>query len=273
MFLFTLSCDKENNDVPQGDVESVDKWISEIVEYRPAPGQFINTSLGNPEGAQSIIGRLGNEVSLGGYGGYIIFKFNHKVKNIEGTDFVIFGNAFKGSSEPGIVMVQSGGVWYELKGSEYDTSDKNYTITYTKPTSDDDDVSWTDNKGGSGLIEKLSVHPQPYFPTFLNTSTLTFTGSKVSLNNHLVGFEWVLDALESGYADNFSKDYDEIVGGDKDTKGSNKFDIANAVDNEGKSVTLTDIDAIKVYNGVNTQSGPLGECSTEIRGAISLTVK
>ena len=64
---------------------------------------------------------------MGGFGGYIIFKFDHTVVNQNGYDFVIRGNAFDGSSEPGAVMVafdrNGNGVpdddeWYELKGSE-----------------------------------------------------------------------------------------------------------------------------------------------------------
>lgn len=275
ILLFAFACSKDDSqNGEQDDIASTDKWISEIVEYKPAPGQFINTSLGTPEGVKRIVGGLGSEISLGGYGGYIIFKFNHKVKNKEGVDFVIFGNSFKTSSEPGIVMVQANGKWYELKGADYDNAVRDYEITYTKPEHDADDVAWTDNKGESGAIEKLSAHPQAYFPNFLNATTLTFTGSKIETEAYVDDkFEWVLKPLGSGYADNFSSDYNEIVGGDKETKGSNKFDISKAIDDKGNSVSLLEIDAIKVYNCVNFQAGPLGEYSTEIRGAISLSVQ
>lgn len=268
-FLSFAACDKDDD----SGAARPSKWIAEIIEYKPAPGQFINTSLGSPEAAQGIVGRLGDDLSLGGFGGYVTFKFDHKVKNIDGVDFVIFGNAFEGSSEPGIVMVQSGGVWYELKGSEYEHATKNYTITYHRPDSDSDDVPWTDNQQGTGAIEKLSMHPQAYFPKFLNVSTLTFSGSLIHLNAYIdpEKLQWVLEAFGSGYVDNFSKDYAEIVGGDKDTKGSNKFDLSTAVDAAGNRVKLTEIDAVKVYNCVNQEAGPLGECSTEIRGAISLS--
>lgn len=271
---FAFACSKDDS---KGDDQNDDqngKWISEIIEYKPAPGQFINTSSGSPEVAKGMVGRLGNDVSLGGYGGSITFKFNHKVKNIDGVDFVIFGNAFKGSSEPGIVMVLSGGEWYELKGAEYNKSLRNYTITYFKPESDDDDITWTDNQSSTGAIEKVSMHTQPYFPKFIDAKSLIFSGSKLLLNIYTDDNNFiVLDAFGNGYVDNFSEDYDEIVGGDKDTKGSNKFDISNAVNSGGESVKLTEIEAVKVYNCVNQQAGALGECSTEIRGAISLSSK
>ena len=93
-------------------LETSSKWISDIVEYRPAPGQFVNTAAwGTPERARSIIGPqelLGEQsgVSLGAFGGYIVFKFDHSVLNRSGYDFVIRGNAFDGSSEPGAVRAR-----------------------------------------------------------------------------------------------------------------------------------------------------------------------
>lgn len=65
------------------------KWISRVVEYRPAPGQFINTFQGNVTAAEGIVGGRNGCLSLGGFGGYVIFEFDHEVRNIDGTDFVI----------------------------------------------------------------------------------------------------------------------------------------------------------------------------------------
>ena len=117
-------------------------WLSRVYEYRPAPGQFINTMpvcrVGDPVDSvlarcqKSICGYIDTVtetfhgqtmtridtvwaegmVSLGGYGGYIIVGFDHPVVNLHTYDFEIQGNAFVsdreshgGSSEPGIVMV------------------------------------------------------------------------------------------------------------------------------------------------------------------------
>ena len=117
-------------------------WLTHVYEYRPAPGQFINTlpiaRVGEPEDSvlsrchASICGRIDtitqtyhgeiittidtvwaqSMISLGGYGGYVIVGFDHPVVNMHGYDFEILGNAFVseqvssgGSSEPGIVMV------------------------------------------------------------------------------------------------------------------------------------------------------------------------
>jgi hypothetical protein len=43
--------------------------------------------------------------SLGGWGGYIVFGFDHSVENGSGGDLYIRGNAFEGNSEAGVVWV------------------------------------------------------------------------------------------------------------------------------------------------------------------------
>ena len=117
-------------------------WLTRVYEYRPAPGQFINTMpiarVGEP--VDSVLARCRaaicgyidtvtttfhgqtitridtvwaeGMISLGGYGGYVIVGFDHPVVNMHTYDFEIQGNAFVsdresngGSSEPGIVMV------------------------------------------------------------------------------------------------------------------------------------------------------------------------
>lgn len=117
-------------------------WLTRVYEYRPAPGQFINTlpvaRVGEPVDSvlarcrASICGRIDTVsytfhgelitridtvwaegmISLGGYGGYVIVGFDHPVVNMHTWDFEIQGNAFYsdmmvsgGSCEPGIVMV------------------------------------------------------------------------------------------------------------------------------------------------------------------------
>lgn len=158
--------------------EGSSKWISEIIEYRPAPGQFINKSPGNPASAQTIVGKKGM-VTLGAYGGYISFKFDHTVINGEGDDFVIHGNAFKGSSEPGIVMVAydangngkpDNDEWFEIKGSAHShpNTNLNYELTYYKPSQTEtaEDVKWIDNTGATGFVHAITFHKQCYYPLF-----------------------------------------------------------------------------------------------------------
>lgn len=265
--LALCSCRSE----PAPNPPTASKWISAVVEYRPAPGQFINTTTGNPDAAASIVAGTG-AVSLGGWGGYIIIEFDHDVENRTGVDFVIHGNSFNTSSEPGIVCVSPDGKeWYELKGSEPST--ENYTITYFKPETATSPIRWVDNHDGSGEITSNSFHRQSYYPTFLagDPSSITFSGRLLSSNLRLEQNIYIRDPYPHGYADNFSDDYLGEVGGDPDTRGSNKFDIDNAIDATGRTVTLTRIKQIKIYSALNDIAPAIGESSPEICGAISLS--
>ncbi|MDE6131542.1 MAG: cell surface protein, partial [Muribaculaceae bacterium] len=80
-------------------------YISRVYEYRPAPGQFINEMPRFEEGdtyesilqkaEESISGTNDIMISLGGYGGYVTFGFDHTVINVPGEkDFRIWGNCF-----------------------------------------------------------------------------------------------------------------------------------------------------------------------------------
>lgn len=136
----------------------------EVLEYHPAPGQFVNTMPAADEnstqedvnrGCEEQLNSDGPLVHLGTYGGYITVKFDHPIENKPGSDFLILGNGFYanadpiygsetigGSIEPGIVYVGVGknlesAQWYELAGSEYYTSEiHDFQITYHKPTAE-----------------------------------------------------------------------------------------------------------------------------------------
>ena len=155
-------------------------YISHIPEYRPAPGQHINDPLtGTPGAASLLAGGISTPVSLGAYGGYIIFGFDHTIENDPhnpyGIDFTIFGNAFQGSSEPGIVRVmkdENGNglpddTWYEIAGSRHYAGNlmPHYRITYFNTASQDSgDILWTDNLNDSGYISRNEFHNQPLYP-------------------------------------------------------------------------------------------------------------
>ena len=106
-----------------------DRYITKVYEFCPAPGQFVNLLPKYEEGdteetmikkvEECISGKNDVLISLGSYGGYVTFGFDHAVVNVKGEkDFKILGNSFYaaanpnpnapesgGSSEPGIVMV------------------------------------------------------------------------------------------------------------------------------------------------------------------------
>lgn len=259
---------------------SSSKYISRVFEYLPAPGQHINQpTIGSPEQAQKLVGSTANSVSLGGFGGYIIFGFDHSVTNKEGYDLGVYGNASGGNfpfAEPGIVMVSQdkngNGLpddeWYELAGSEYSktTTTKNYEITYTNPKASTN-VAWTDNQGKSGEVINISRGARNYYPLFAaNQEKITFKGTLLPSTLGTTGFV-TNAAFEWGYTDSYS------IGDNYATNLYNGFDISWAVDKEGKKVTLKTVDFIKVYTAQNVNAGILGEISTDIKGAVDLNIK
>lgn len=263
---------------------SSEQW-SAVMEYTPAPGQFIGeTKTGGFTGEESTpadavayaTGRLTENkfVSLGGFGGYIVVGFDHSIDNVSGYDIAVRGNAYDGSSEPGIVWVsqdtngngKADDEWYELAGSDTmdETTIRHYSVTYYRPSEDGQPVKWIDSEGEEGEIDYLKAyHSQPsYYPTWISKDSYTLTGTRLAARNYDKsgnGTFWVQPAYDWGYADNFSaEDYVE------DDKTINRFDIAKAIDKNGASLALEYIDFVKVQTACNAKSGWLGEQSTEV---------
>lgn len=256
-------------------------YISKVFEYLPAPGQHINMpSLGSLEQAQKLVGSTNNLVSLGGFGGYVIFGFDHSVKNNEGYDLGVYGNPTgpnNASAEHGIVMVSQdkngNGLpddeWFELAGSEYakTTTIKNYEITYTNPKAFVD-VEWVDNQGNRGSVKNINKNKNHYPLFAANQDKITFKGTLLPATSLTVNGTFYLNVpFAWGYTDSFS------TGDDFEKNGYNSFDISWAVDKNGNKVELKTIDFVKVYSAQNINAGWLGEISTDIRGAVDLHIK
>lgn len=260
--------------------------MTRVYDYQPAPGQFINTTTSAYQDgftkeevinyAQEALTKKPGQgmVTLGAFGGSIIVGFDHTIANAEGEyDFKIYGNAFANGAEPGIVMVSrdtnGNGLpddeWFELAGSEYakETTLKNYKVTYYRPESDDQDVRWTDNLGGEGVVPKNTFHKQSYYPKWISEDSYTVIGTRVAGNAVNAGTDeapnWQLATLDWGYADNYPN-----------TDEKSNFKIDWAVDRNGTPVKLNGIDFIKVYTGVQQECGWVGETSTEFSGAEDL---
>ncbi len=240
-----------------------------VVEYMPAPGQFINdgyTCNTAEEAAAWAQERLDNGyfVSLGTFGGYIILKTATPVKNVNGDDFSISGNSFDGNSEPGVVWVSPDGMtWYRLKGEDSEFPD--YSVTYFQ-TADGapGDIVWEDNEGNTGKVSYLpQFHDNSYYPQWVGTSEYTLTGTR--LENRLRFNEetgrWETGSYAAGYAD---------IVADTDTGHPeiSAFDIDDAVDGNGSPASLGSISFIRIQSAVITpESSPvIGEISTEITG-------
>lgn len=164
-------------------------YIAKVFDYLPAPGQFVNKLPEYEEGdtredmvrkaGEWLVGENAWMITLGGWGGYVEFGFDHTIVNVPGKrDFRINGNAFGsamgrpgapfgGSCEPGIVMVAydknkngkpDDDEWYEIKGSANFTAEnepwyqiavengndtrvfRDYEMTYHRPTREEPEI-------------------------------------------------------------------------------------------------------------------------------------
>lgn len=268
-----------------------------LFEYRPAPGQFINNPVsGTPEAAVQMLAGTDKLVSLGAFGGSIVLGFEQPVLNDPanpyGIDFSIFGNAFPGSSEPGVIWVMKdengNGLpddsWYEIAGSSHfhPFTSRNYRVTWIR--NEDGSARWNDNLGNTGILLKNEFHAQPYYPDTQYFSeypqdSVSFTGSLVGHKADQVNGQIVLPSLAFGYADNrelnryvspdqpdnpYTKDIVEGAGGDP-------VDISWAVDSSGKYIDLDRIHFVKIVTAGLSSLGILGEISTEVTGIVAAT--
>ena len=257
-----------------GDAESKET-VFEVVEYLPAPGQFVNEGYSATTMAEACAyaqERLESRyyVSLGGFGGYIVVKFAEPVANSGNYDFGIFSNSFATSSEPGVVWVSQDAndngladdEWFELYGSESKktTTKQNFSITYSR-TDDEKRVAWRDGEGNEGIIERNSVHTQDYFPAWVEGDSYTLTGTLLPDNAEWseINQEWQLLPFEWGYADNYSAI-------DRHTNRANRFRISDARNSDGEAANLSHIDFVKVQSATNAIHSPIGETSTEVCG-------
>jgi hypothetical protein len=282
-------------------------YIAHVYDYLPAPGQFVNVFPAykpgytqdsiNAQLEASLCGGLGGSVSLGSYGGYIIFGFDHPVINKHGYDVKIHGNAMQsqavpdqmgGSCEPGIIMVgvdmDDDGVpsaadrWYEIKGADYDRCQHGFEVTYFKPDenkervphpnwrfiNDIEYVHWTSNDAelGDGYVWRNTFHSQPYWPLWIEDTVITMRGTRLPNSSIDMsggnGNNWFQPFFGEGYVDNLPNNLEP------------GFMIDWAIDEDGNPVRLDHIDFIKVYCAQLDYCGWLGEVSTEICGAEDL---
>lgn len=301
--------------VVSAESKELKSFISKVYEFKPAPGQFINDLPAANDGdtPERILSRAntyltkksGDLISLGAFGGYIVFGFDHTIVNIKGKrDFSILGNAFwaetnpntdatmrGGSSEAGVIMVSydknKNGLpddqWYEIEGGGHKMAKTihNYEITYHRPDSnkipvpgggtgtvlftDIEYIYWKDNQGKDGYLVQNNAY----------NHSLDYW-PKWLKDQETITFKGTrlpdnaIDESGSGsyfvqYA--FLYGYADNAPNNDDDSG---IDINWAVDKNGNKTELPGIDFVKVYNGLSQQAGWLGETSTEILGATDL---
>ncbi|WP_415325291.1 cell surface protein [Chryseobacterium sp. MMS23-Vi53] len=281
------------------------KYISNVFDFRPAVGQFMNEIPEYENGdtydkmlqkaKSSLVGEGSTMISLGGFGGSVTFGFDHTIPNMDGRDFKILGNAFwgndasqsrSGSCEPGIIMVaydrnKNGkpdeDEWYEIAGSEYfkNTTVKNYSITYFKPNENKPPVPgsefWQTDVEYLKWEDNLGNSGYKTKNTFHVQSYYPqwLSGTSYTLAGTKLQNNFYDQSGTGDYWVGKSYDYGYADNAPNNDDASN-IDISWAVDRNGKHVKLPGIDFVKVYTGTNQEAGWLGEVSTEVAGAYDL---
>ena len=278
--------------------DAVSEYTAFVYDFLPAPGQNVNKYPAYIEGdthetmlakVMKAIVENNSFVTLGGWGGYVEFGFDHTIVNVPGKrDFRINGNSMVGGAEPGIIMVaydknQNGkpdeDEWYEIAGSGNFTAEnelwydkivlaggdvntyRDYEMTYYRPEVEENVASktyirWTDNKGNDAYKEKNSFNRQPYYPQWIKDDKITFKGIRLADNGrdtNGTGTSFYLEFYGYGYVDNYPN---------SDNRAA--IDIDWAIDKDGNPANLPGIDFVRVINGVNKENGWLGEASPEV---------
>ncbi|BFM44893.1 hypothetical protein CFS9_35340 [Flavobacterium sp. CFS9] len=290
-------------------------YISKVFEFKPAPGQFVNDLpiANDGDTPEKILSRAntylakknGDLISLGAFGGYVVFGFDHTIVNVKGKrDFRVLGNAFwaeanpnpnsimrGGSSEAGVIMVaydkNKNGLpddqWYEIEGGGHKMPKtiQNYEITYYRPDPnkipvpggttgtvgfvDMEYIFWKDNQGKNGYL----VQNNAYNHSLDYWPKWLRDQSSITYKGTRLPDNAVDESGTGSYFVQYAFLYgyaDNAPNNDDDSG----IDINWAVDEKGNKVILPGIDFVKVYNGLNQQAGWLGETSTEIMGATDL---
>ncbi|MDR1273893.1 MAG: hypothetical protein LBK12_05020 [Odoribacteraceae bacterium] len=236
-----------------------------------APGQHVSIVAGTTEqdmtdrATKTCLASDGSSYafSIGAFGGYVVVGFDHSVEDVASQpDLQIVGNAFAGWSEPGIVYVmqdENGNglpddTWYELKGSEYGTSNHiaRYALTYFRPKGAG--ILWVDNFKNAGAGTPLAFDVTKY-PNFIAGDRVTFVATcllpTVQEGGIItsIGYDW-------GYVDNINS--------------RAGFYIEDAVQVDGSPANLKYIDFVKVQTGMNATAGGLGEISTDTGVAVDM---
>ncbi|WP_428232576.1 cell surface protein [Flavobacterium sp.] len=290
-------------------------FISKVFDFRPAPGQFINDLPAANDGdtTERVLARAnsyltkknGDLISLGGFGGYVVFGFDHTIVNVKGKrDFRVLGNAFwadanpnpdltmrGGSSEAGVIMVSydrnKNGLpddeWYEIEGAGHKMAKTiaNYEITYFRPDPNKKPVPG----GGTGTVQFTDVE---YIFWKDNQGKEGYMAQNNAYNHSLDYWpKWLKDqpsitfkgtrlpdnAVDESGTGSYFVQYAFLYGyadNAPNNDDDSAIDINWAIDKNGNKVQLAGIDFVKVYNGLNQQAGWLGETSTEVLGATDL---
>ena len=248
-------------------------FASRVIDYSPAPGQFVNHSafndpsraLGAPVGGGLLAADLSSLVTLGGFGGSITLAFDALVQddpgNPGGLDFIVYGSSFYVAGDPerrwaeaGIVEISldtnanglADDAWYLIPGSALA-----HPIALPLPAAFNGPVLENAAVFGSGIDSHWG---------YADVSPTLLLGDMDADN--------AVDEPTISPGDFYTlPDDPRTVGVDAGSGGGDAFDIAWAIDAvSGSPANLPAFHFIRITTGVDRVNGVFGEVSTEIDG-------
>ncbi len=275
-------------------------YATTVIDFQPAPGQFVNDPLFNdpaaaigwPIGMDPNIPSNESLVSLGGFGGSLTLAFDHTVlddpANPFGLDAIVYSNALWVSGNPNRKWAECGVIeisrdtnaneladdpWYLIPGShihfepsqyEWQTWDDNVLDPNYPPL----DESWIP-PGQSGTWTTEGYHLPPAIFDAIIVENPNGPEAETEAIFGYADFSPTVGlpilAAPNGFYTRPDNPYK--VGITPGAGGGDGFDIAWAVDaTTWQPANLDGFDFIRITVGVNFVSfnPPLGELSTEI---------
>lgn len=277
IMLALVGCNKSEDINPGSTNDATGRVEFEVIDYSPAPGQFINelpvweqwmTADDIRAEADNEL-KAGRVISLGAWGGSVTLRLQKSwLITPEKNQFKVCGNAISTGAEPGLVYVMEDingnqlpddGEWLLIAPDNLNQA-INVTVTYFRPATNATDeryIRWQASDGTTGYIQHIPAHhAQPYFPQWLTADEITFTGLRLPDNGHFDTNRgiYILEPI-AGTADSYPNSSSDAW-----------LNVERAVDCNGNRVELKQIDFIKIVTGVLQTNGTLGECSTEVSG-------
>ncbi len=260
-------------------------FATSVVEYAPAPGQFVNDpnfndpqeTLGPPLGGGTSAPDNKSVVTLGGFGGYIVLGFDHTVlddsMNPLGLDAIVFSNAYWVGGNPDRHWAECATIeisrdanangladdtWYLIPGSHLDAplarspktwGDESTTYAYQLPLSP---------FGAMVVVNPVAGTENEGIFGYAEYSPTLFLGD-------LDGDDQIDDEEITAEAFYTTPDDPFEVGTTHGSGGGDAFDIAWAVDAAtGEAAELDGFDFIRLTTPLHVITPPLGEKSAEI---------
>jgi hypothetical protein len=226
-------------------------YTTDLFGFYPAPGYAGGTRTQTWEELQKI-GLKSWTFGLGGFGGSVVYGFDHSVENKPGQySLTIPGNSFAGWGEPGVVWVmqdengngQPDDTWYELAGSEFGkpSETRRYAAAYTTQE------VYIDNTGASEAWKYGSYLTTEYFTWSSEPGNyVIFSGTKLQENSYTEGGILYHPGPAWGYAD--SDKY---------------FRISDAIQADGSPANLDYIDFVRVQSACLFDTKVVSEVTTE----------